>query len=493
MPTELRSNGVNFPDGTTQTTAMGAHGMWPTKFMSCEDQNTAYRHAFAIFKDGSVRGWGHGGWWRLGLGANDRHSNVAVSPAFPATFPGAAAIHTSNEVHQAVVDVNGQLWTWGVNAYGQCGVGHANPVKVPTNISTIASNSIYGKQVWKIWLPCGAEDVGFMLIHCTDGTVHACGYNGYGQCGNGNTTNQYYTVRCGTLTGVTHISCGRENYTTCTAVANGQLYSWGYNGDYQLGTGNTTSVSTPTLRNANSLAGKTITKAVAGYLTVMALASDGTLHGAGNQNSGSFGVGNTSVYSTFTQINTLVSDFYNSGYDYHVAIVKKTDNKLWMAGSNNYVVAPVTVQTGTDGYGNPIYSTSTPAMTTWTEVKFPAAVNFTSVYPIKFIKGGTGSYNTFLALMNDGSVYAWGYNGNGALGIGDDGIGSVYATGTSTAKQVLIRACADIALWGHGSETSSGFITNDRGLYGCGYGGTWANGWIQEVTHFAPIPIQIAG
>ena len=489
MTTELRGTGVAFPDGTVQTSATGSGGLWAKKWMNCDDQNTAYRHAFVILNDNSVRGWGHGGWWRLGLGANDRHSNVAVKPAFPASFPGAAEVHTANEVLQAVLDVNGQLWTWGINDYGQCGVGSTAYVKTPVNVSLISANSIYGKTVTKVWLPCGVEDVGFMMVLCSDGTVHAVGHNGYGQCGNGNTTNQSYFVRCGTLTGVTDISCGRERYTTCTAVAGGQLYSWGYNGDYQFGNGNATSVSTPTLRNTGSLAGKTITKARAGYLVCMALASDGTLHGAGNQNSGSFGIGNTNNQTAWVQINTLVSDFYIVNYDYAVSIIKKTDNKLYCAGSNNYVLAAVYQQTGTDGYGNPIYGYVTPAMTSWTQVVFPSEVNYTTVYPVKYLKCGTGSYNSFICLMNNGSVYAWGYNGNGALGIGDDGVGQVNLN--ASAQKVLVPPCSDIAAWGHGAETSTGFITQDRALYGCGYGGTWSNGWIQEVTQFAPIPIQL--
>ena len=483
--TKIGNAGVTFPDNTVQNSAANSV-IYPVKFMSVNDQNTAFRHAFVILNDNSIRGWGDPGAWRLGTG-DANYRVFAESPAFPPYFPGATAVHTSNEVLGAVIDLNGQLWTWGTNDYGQNGRGDTADTTVPYNASLNVNNSIYGRTVTKIALPCGAEDVGFIMVLCSDGTVHACGYNGYGQCGNGNTTNQYYFVRCGTLTNVVDISCGRENYTSCTAVtSSGQLYVWGYNGDWQLGTNNGSHQSTPLLRDTGSLTGKTITKAQAGFLTIVALASDGTLHGAGNQTTGSFGIGNTSRQNVFTQIASGVADFSNNNYDYPVTIIRKTNNTMQWAGGNgtgdqalstSYVVS-------TDEYGVPTYGYTNG--TVWQPINIPTTINGAAVTPVKWVKGGTGNYNYILILMSNGYVYGCGYGGNGALANG-------YSSNVpaSSPTLCLIPPCTDIACWGHGAEGTTGFITTTRKLYCSGYGGGYSNANVRGETVWSPIVVQL--
>lgn len=480
MSTELVQTGVKFPDATIQTTAASSSLVYAVKLMNTDDQTTAYRHAFAIMNDGSVKGWGANGNGQLGVG----YTTVipqAQDVAFPPDFPGAFEVHTSNEIAQYCIDKTGQLWAWGRNAYGEIGVGSTAVVRIPVNVSKIASNSIYGKTIVQVAVPCGIEDVGFVLVRCSDGTVHACGYNGYGQCGNGNTTQQNYFVRCGTIT-ATWIACGRENYTACSAVVGGVLYNWGYNGDAQLGNGNTTSnVYTPTARTAGSLAGKTIVKSFASRFCQFALASDGTFHGAGNQNDGSFGIGTTSVYYAWTQINTNVKDAQCAHYEYSQVTIQKNDNTVWLSGHPAYV-SPNTVA-NPDGYGGYYYTQQDTHI--WKQMTLPTVINGVSVTPQKVVHGGTGSYNFIAVLMTNGWIYTCGYNGNGMLGLGD------YVARTYDAPGVVLCPLAqDIGTYGHGSEGCLLILTRNNKVMVSGYGGEYCNGTYNANTNNVPLQIN---
>lgn len=59
------------------------------------------------------------------------------------------------------------------------------------------------------------------------------------------------------LSNVVAARLGRERYTAAYAVqADGKFYSWGYNGDGQLGDGTTAQANIPVQRTGGTLAGK---------------------------------------------------------------------------------------------------------------------------------------------------------------------------------------------------------------------------------------------
>ena len=481
---------INFRDGTTQitntsNTLINSGYTYPVKLMNTDDQNTAYRHAFVIMSDGSVMGWGYDQTYTLGDGSTGINRKFPVQVGFPPSFPGAFEVHTAHNLSSACIDVNGQLWMWGRNDYGSCGVGTATNVKSPVNVSLIASNSIYGKTIKQVAYPCGIEGVDFVLVLCTDGTVHACGYNGYGQCGNGNTTNQSYFVRCGTLTGVTQISSGRERYTTCGAVTGGALYVWGYNGDYNLGNGNTTSnVYSPQLRSNGSLSGKTVTKFGASRLTMYALCSDGTLHGWGNAVDGQLGLGNRSAQTTPAQLNTNVASMQTAAYEYTIVTILKNDGTAYYAGNESYIL-PYTIDNGDDTYSQNITNL-------WYQL-----TGYTGTIQ-KIVHGGTGSYNFIHLLMTDGSVWAYGYNGNGQLGVGNDQTnfpnGTNIAGTNGYAGPVLVKcdAVADIGTYGDGSAANIMLLTRRNKIKISGTQGDWAHGLGVDNNVYVPSPLNLS-
>lgn len=75
--------------------------------------------------------------------------------------------------------------------------------------------------------------------------VYGWGYNGNGQLGLGNTVNQLNPCRVVNLQGVviTRVVCGYAHTIALSDV--GALYAWGANSYGQLGTGNKSNVSAP--------------------------------------------------------------------------------------------------------------------------------------------------------------------------------------------------------------------------------------------------------
>ena len=457
MSAILGNGSVTFGDGTIQSSnavnSLKSSGFnYPVALMNTSQQNSAYRHAMVIMADGGVKGWGYDQTYNLGTGNTGTNRNFPADVGFPNDFPGAAQVFTCSNLVSFCIDVNGQLWSWGRNDYGSCGNGTASPLPFPQNVSLLSSGSIYGKTVTSVSTPCGTEGIDFVMVLCSDGTVHAAGYNGYGQCGDGTTTNRSYFVRCGSLTGVTALSCGRERYTACSAVAGGALYTWGYNGDAQVGQGNTTSNVYSPVQRGNSLAGKTVTAVGHNQLCAYALCSDGTLHGCGNQNYGQFGVGNRSQYSTYTQINTNVASFNASHYDYSICTVIKNDGTVYYAGYEGYII-PYTINTPYYTYdiygsvtGGPYNSWSQSITNGWYQLTGMTGT------PQKVIHYGTGSYNSIAVLMTSGVIYAYGYNGNGNLGVGltwtNVPFGSDGSNGYQGPQKVKCDLAADIGCFG---------------------------------------------
>ena len=134
------------------------------------------------------------------------------------------------------------------------------------------------------------------LILKNDGTVWGCGYNNYGQLGNGTTTNRTTLVRMTNATDVKAIACG--NYHSLILKNDGTVWSCGSNNNGQLGNGTNTDRTT-LVRMTNA----TDVKAIAcGSTYSLILKEDGTVWGCGRNNIGQLGDGTTTDSSTLIQM-----------------------------------------------------------------------------------------------------------------------------------------------------------------------------------------------
>ncbi len=153
-------------------------------------------------------------------------------------------------------------------------------------------------------------------------------------------------------------------------------------------------------------------------------------------------------------------DVYAGSYDYPLTFLKKTDKTLWACGAGAY-------------WGNANGSNS------GNFVQVPVGNTV-----VKAVHGGTGSYNYGAALLENGTVYVWGYNGNGALGLGD-------ATNRSSVELVRIaqRRVVDISSYGSSSEQGLVFLLDDGQVLASGYAGEAQLPEDDSETSYVPYPV----
>ena len=437
----------------------------PASVTEKHEQVLSYRSHGVIMNDDSIRMWGDNSNSKLGDGTSNTRS-YPVRHGFAPGFPGAAKLYTMYNSSAYCIDLNGKLWTWGYNGYGHLGTGDTSNRTIPYCASDNALNSINGKIVTHVAVPCGVEGYQTVMVLCDDGTVHSCGYNGYGQLGQGDTAQRNNFQLVPALSNIVDIALGRERYTAAYAVtATGQLYSWGYNGNSQLGSGNATQSNLAMLRNLGSISGKVIKKVFTGYISAYALDDEGTLHSCGESNYGQLGLGSTATQSTFAAALTEVEDFYAGGHDYPIVFAKKTDGSLWAAGSGAY-----------GANADPSASNRT----SFQQVDLGQPVQ-------KVVHSGTGSYNWTAALLADGTVDMWGYNGNGVLMRGDTASPQYFASRSKVPTGNL--KVVDISCWNQSSEQSIAFLMEDGQLLVGGYAGGTSLPEDDSENSYAPMPV----
>jgi alpha-tubulin suppressor-like RCC1 family protein len=263
------------------------------------------------------------------------------------------------------------------------------------------------------------------------------GRNHLGQLGQGDTTNQSSPIQIGALTTWSAISGTHGNHSMAIKT-DGTMWSWGRNNMGQLGQGDTTNRSSPVQIGAltNWL---TISS---GYTHSMAIKTDGTMWSWGdNTEHGQLGLGNKTSISSPVQIGALTTwSKIGVGMFHNLAI--KTDGTLWGWGNNNY--------NGSLGLGNKTTSYSSPiqigSLTTWSSVS-------------------AGSYFS-LAIKTDGTLWSWGYNSQGQLGLGDTterlspvqvGLLTNWSSVNSGANHVLaVKTDGTIWSWGYNSYNNFG-------------------------------------
>ena len=430
----------------------------------------AYRKAFVIMQDDTVRCWGNNDTYGQGIGNATAAKTSPQKPAFPFGFVGASKIYAGYDAgHTSVIDTAGKLWQWGYNGYGGLGVNDTTNRYTPVRSSDYGS--LVGKTVTAMAKPFTPEGYPSSLVLTSDGKVHSCGYNGYGQLGQGDTTQRNIFTEVPVLTNVTKIFAGRERYTSYYAITSaGVPYAWGYNNEYQLGNNSTTQLNIPTAIAyfvTNSIAVSEIIPTAYGCF---AIATNGDLYAWGTTYYGQLGNGAAAgtAVPLPVKVSTNVAMVANSGYDYGSSYLVKTDGTLWVTGYNGY---------GQLGQNN------TTQLTSWTQVSSLPLNSGATI--AKIIATGTGSYNSAYILSSDGAVYSCGYNGNGNLGVGDATQRNVF-TAVPTGGS---RYVTDIASSSHSNEVAICMLMDDGQLFMFGYGGASQVGDDDAETAWTPMPV----
>jgi alpha-tubulin suppressor-like RCC1 family protein len=334
----------------------------------------------AIKTDGTLWTWGRN--YNAELG-NNTISNRICTPV--TTFAGGTDWKqvTSGADQSAAIKTDGTLWTWGSILYGQLGTNRqASAVYMRTPVTTFA-----GGTDWK--------QVSSGAIHTaaikTDGTLWTWGYNGNAQLGNNTTTNRCTPVT--TFAGGTNwkqVSCG--NGSSSAIKTDGTLWTWGTNFAGQLGNNSTIQRNTP----VTTFAGGTNWKQVSlGESTVTAIKTDGTLWTWGINTDGQ--LGDNTIISRSTPVTTFAGGTDWQAVSCHLSKSQttaiKSDGTLWTWGSN------YTADIGINQLV--LYGVNTPVTT------FAGGTNWKQV--------ANGSIFTS-AIKTDGTLWTWGDSSSGNLG-----------------------------------------------------------------------------
>jgi alpha-tubulin suppressor-like RCC1 family protein len=195
---------------------------------------TAYG-ACAARVDGTVWCWGQNAFGELGA--------VVGTAASPVQIPGLSAVTqlASGNFHACAIGnygvvVKGVL-CWGINSQGSLGNGTGNNSSTP-----VVALSGAGFNAAPKYIACGELSSHAVLA---DGSLRAWGWNGFGQLGDGTTTDRFVPVVVSGESAVETVAAGSAH--TCSVRADGGVRCWGYNSHGELGNGTTTNSSVPVL------------------------------------------------------------------------------------------------------------------------------------------------------------------------------------------------------------------------------------------------------
>lgn len=311
---------------------------------------------------------------------------------------------------------NGNLYTWGTNNNGPCGLGHTSFVKIPALAATGVVDAYTTPSMM-----CFSIDNQRLFIKKSDGFIYGAGYNGYGALGLADGSSaasvSSFTIIPGMGANPMSVwNLGSSYGCTFVQKADGTIWSCGYNGYGQLGNGGSAGAN-PTWTN--------VTAAWTGSATN---SSRYIVRKVG----GSFG-----YYSPGS----------SSGAQGWVGMLLDNGNttKLMMCGYNGY---------GQLGNGGSAGTNVTP-----NEVVFSGRIADVTL-------NGAHAGNSY-ALLESGVLYAWGYNGYGELGVGDASQRNSPVQIATNVDQIFCHGFDWYALGWYRDF----FYRKGNALYGTGYNG----------------------
>lgn len=287
--------------------------------------------------------------------------------------------------HNLVFKNSSTLLSSGYNGHGQLG-----------NNSTTGRNLFGGLDKYYPFRGYAAGGNHSIAFTNNSSVVYSWGYNGFGVLGNGTIVNSSVPVRSGTLSGVKYVAAGAYH---SVAASDNTVWAWGLNNYGQLGS---SSVATPLGYSSTPLrvTGSTPTPfsnissvSANGYFTLVR--ASGRVYAWGENLSGQLGLPTTTLYSadplTVNGISASIRDI-SAGSAFGLAV--DSNGSLWSWGDNGL---------GQLGIGTKISS------------HIPSKVQTKSGDLVNVSKCA-GGFAHGLALLTDGTVWAWGYNAYGQIG-----------------------------------------------------------------------------
>ena len=220
-----------------------------------DGNGTSTHSCYALDTDGELWAWGYNGYGQLGQNNTselNRPTKINKTTYFNGNKIDAFWTAGAGYGFCFALDVTGKLYSWGYNGYGVLGQGNTTNLSVPTEITGITfDNGASNPGKIKKLLVDSQESYQRVAILTEKGKIFWCGRNEYGWAMMGNTSdvNTFTQMANGPGSG-THSHAtnmwftGNGRYASFwTKDQTGAIKCCGYNGNYELGIGNTSNQS----------------------------------------------------------------------------------------------------------------------------------------------------------------------------------------------------------------------------------------------------------
>lgn len=339
---------------------------------------------------------------------------AAVTALLSIGLPGSGAVATS-----------GFPWAWGYNNYGQLGNGTQTDSNHPVAVSGLSD--VVGMAAGQ-WFSVGLK---------SDGTVWQWGQDP--ASGHSNTVPAQ-------VSGISNVIALAAGVVHALALkSDGTVWAWGVNNLGQLGNGMNSGESSVPVQVSDLSSAVAI---AAGALHSVALKSDGTVWAGGDNSYGELGQG--TILETGSNVPVQVSNLGNVvaiGAGVYDSFAVKSDGTVWAWGSNE-----------NGRLGNGTYSNSS------------VPVQVSGLTGAVAVTGGGGHS---AALKSDGTVWTWGLNSHGQLGNGTNmnsnvpvqasgvnGLGGIVAVVAGNSHTLAYESDGTVWAWGDNTYGELGLYTN---------------------------------
>jgi alpha-tubulin suppressor-like RCC1 family protein len=369
---------------------------------------------------GSVRSAGSA--WAWGLNVDGQLGNgttTSSSTPVQVSLPSGTTVTAiaGGQYHSLALTSAGQVLAWGDNSFGELGNGTINSSSTPVSVSLPSGTTVTA-------IAGGFEH---SLALTSSGQVLAWGNNASGQLGNGTNNRSSTPVAVSLPSGTTVTAIAGGGYHSLAVTSTGQVLSWGYNADGQLGNGTTTNSSTPVQVSLPS--GTIVTAIAGGGYHSLAVTSSGQVLAWGDNSVGELGNGTTTTtgcscnptpVAVSLPTGTIVTAIAGGGV-HSLALTSSGQVLAWGSNNDGQLGNGTTTTTGCSCIPTPV------------QVSLPSGTTVTAI-------AGGGSHS--LALTSSGQVLAWGLNNDGQLGNG---------TTTNSSTPIVVSAFpAAVAIAGGG-------------------------------------------